>query len=330
PEQIQGGELVARSDIYSLGVTFYELVTGNRPFDGESEYQIMAAHLRGEPRAPRELDTSLPQVVNDVILTALARDPAQRFASAKAMHTALASLAPEPASLVAPRRPKAAKTHHVMYMAAGSLATIAVLIGAAVEAPKWSRAEANGSPVASHVANDSNEAPQLPAAAQAPAPVNAKPPSAPVPDTIPALKQFEENRSDDRRSRRPHNPRREHTDGVGQSTPPTDASPSEAAQQRPETAVPQSPDPEIPRLRDRLTLMNARMIAVGNSLENLRRAQAMSGLGLRSDMAAAEQRMLNEMAEAQKSLDSNDASSARMRLDAVEAQLSKLEDFLGK
>ncbi len=76
--------------------------------------------------------------------------------------------------------------------------------------------------------------------------------------------------------------------------------------------------------------MGARISAVRTSLDNLRRAQAQSGLGLRSDMVAAEERLLYQMSEADKSLANNDAASARKRLDAAETDLGKLENFLGK
>ena len=53
PEQIQGAvDLDARSDLYSVGVSLYELVTGKRPFDGDSQFAIMSAHLKNTPVPP--------------------------------------------------------------------------------------------------------------------------------------------------------------------------------------------------------------------------------------------------------------------------------------
>ena len=77
-------------------------------------------------------------------------------------------------------------------------------------------------------------------------------------------------------------------------------------------------------------LMSARVAAVRTSLQNLQNAQAESGLGLRSDIIAAEQRLLNQMDEAEGSLKNNDSGSARKRLDAAETELGKLENFFGK
>src|SRR6185369_12496145 len=80
PEQIQGSAgLDPRSDLYSLGVSLYELVTGKRPFDGDSQYAIMAAHLEKTPVPPITVDPRLPQLLNDVILMSVMKDPNARF-----------------------------------------------------------------------------------------------------------------------------------------------------------------------------------------------------------------------------------------------------------
>jgi serine/threonine-protein kinase len=89
PEQINGGQPDSRSDLYSLGVTLYEMVTGRRPFGGDSDYSIMAAHLQKAPVAPMEIVASVPQDLNDIILMAITKDPEQRFQSADAFHAAL-------------------------------------------------------------------------------------------------------------------------------------------------------------------------------------------------------------------------------------------------
>ena len=99
PEQIQGAtNLDARSDLYSVGVSLYELVTGRRPFDGDSQFAIMSAHLKNTPVPPVEIDPALPQAVNDVILLSVAKDPNARFQGAGAFRNALASVAPPAAA----------------------------------------------------------------------------------------------------------------------------------------------------------------------------------------------------------------------------------------
>src|ERR1051326_7240962 len=95
PEQIQGAtNLDARSDLYSVGVSLYELVTGKRPFDGDSQFAIMSAHLKNAPTPPVEIDPSLPAALNDIILLSVAKDPGARFQGAAAFHHALTSIMP--------------------------------------------------------------------------------------------------------------------------------------------------------------------------------------------------------------------------------------------
>ncbi len=92
PEQVKSETIDARADLYSLGVSLYELVTGRRPFQGDSNYAIMAAHLQQLPVPPIEVAPNLPRGLNDVILMALAKDPGQRFQSADAFRAALSSV----------------------------------------------------------------------------------------------------------------------------------------------------------------------------------------------------------------------------------------------
>lgn len=96
PEQIRAEPLDARSDLYSLGASLYEIVTSRRPFQGDSDYALMAAHLEKSPVPPIQVDASLPPALSEIIMRALAKDPAQRFESADAFRRALESVIDSP------------------------------------------------------------------------------------------------------------------------------------------------------------------------------------------------------------------------------------------
>jgi serine/threonine protein kinase len=90
PEQIRGESVDARTDVYSLGCILYELVTGLRPFDGDSEHEIAQKHLHREAIAPSELVWGLPWQLEDLLLEMLAKKPGRRPISAGAAGTRLA------------------------------------------------------------------------------------------------------------------------------------------------------------------------------------------------------------------------------------------------
>ena len=89
PEQVKGKRGDQRSDIYSFGAILYEMVTGSTPFQGESPYVVMNARVTGDPEAPRKLNHQLTPVLEEIILHALERDPAKRYATAAEMRREL-------------------------------------------------------------------------------------------------------------------------------------------------------------------------------------------------------------------------------------------------
>ena len=89
PEQAQGLPVDARSDLYSIGIVLYELLTGRPPFDAESAVTIALKQVSEEPVPPRRINPAVPPAVEAVVMRALRKDPAERFQDADEMIAAL-------------------------------------------------------------------------------------------------------------------------------------------------------------------------------------------------------------------------------------------------
>jgi serine/threonine-protein kinase len=388
PEQIQGAvDLDGRSDLYSVGVSLYEMCTNRRPFQGDSDYSIMAAHLNSAPVPPIELDPSLPAALNEIILMSIGKDPSQRFQTAEAFRLALNSVTGEsqavptipmgsatrigsgavrPAAPVGPLQgppplmseslanPKAASAtpiqpgsnRRALYMAIGSVATIAVLAVAALQAPKFFRSSSadTGTPAMSEPATIPSQStpPQQPAseepASQQPV---AQQPSMPEPSASRPV-QNEPKMSAQVRPQQPA--------ASAISTPPAQvpAQQTQASQTQPQAAAPQPPQnapapqtppaqvpavatvnaQELEDLQDRMILLATRANSIRGSLDAMRKQ--MGGLNLNAEFTTREQRMEAFLDQAEGALKSNDVTRGKKNLEAAERVIEELEKRLGR
>jgi len=85
PEQAKGGRVDVRSDIYSLGTVMYEMMTGRPPYDGESPVSVAIQHINGGAPMPSTINPNIPGGLEQIIMKAMAHDPADRYVSATAM-----------------------------------------------------------------------------------------------------------------------------------------------------------------------------------------------------------------------------------------------------
>lgn len=85
PEQVSGGKTDFRSDLYSVGVILYEMVTGKVPFDAENPVSVALMQLQSTPKRPSELVPDIPDGLEDIILKAMAKNPDLRYQSASEM-----------------------------------------------------------------------------------------------------------------------------------------------------------------------------------------------------------------------------------------------------
>lgn len=85
PEQAKGSYTDAKSDLYSLGIVMYEMLTGKVPFDADTSVSVALKHMQEDPEEPKNVNPEIPQSVNDIILKAMKKEPLARYQSASSM-----------------------------------------------------------------------------------------------------------------------------------------------------------------------------------------------------------------------------------------------------
>ena len=331
PEQVRGTTVDARSDIYSVGILLYELTAGRRPFEAENTFSILEAQLNTPPRPPIEINPALPPALNEIILTALDKEPMRRFQSADAFRKALESVRVRPGSVSQQQRSVAQPTqpppppsalapprsHRGLWMALGALVCVGALIGGAVALPHFWKSSASTkteSVVAAPVA-------QTPVVQTPPVqtPV-AVPPPATSPQTAPIANT-------------PHKvvtPLRPAAEPVSQQqAPPPVVTPQPQAVVAP--PPPAGPSQEqIDQVSEDLMKLHARADAIRGSLDHLRSQQAADGLSINPTVASGASRMDSYLQASDRAIQSNNLDSARKNMEHADAEVTKLEAFFGR
>jgi eukaryotic-like serine/threonine-protein kinase len=145
PEQIDGTPIDARSDIYSLGIIIYEMLTGKTPFAGETPWSVAFKHKNDPPHDPRELNPRIPESMSRVILKCLEKQKEQRYQSAEELLTDLSGIGEEHTRVDTRLKAKQAtaarrsiikmlrkKSAVLMIAAAAALPVLAVFLGKAL------------------------------------------------------------------------------------------------------------------------------------------------------------------------------------------------------
>jgi eukaryotic-like serine/threonine-protein kinase len=358
PEQVQAQPTDARSDLYSVGVSLYEMVTGQRMFNATSSFSIMEAQIKEAPRPPIEVQPSLPKPLSDLIVMSVAKNPAERFQTADAFRNALsqirescgapglpkpvvaaatpqpvqvtptrtsdvrpptpvsqpvpspvyAAATPTPSPTGTPLPPKSGSRQPYLILAVAVILLLATLAGA--RAYRSYKQNAATAAATSAMAPAGDQAPDQSAtsvpvapdqsASGTTAPDTSTPPNASAPD----VKKTTQARLN----------------------PPPGPSAEELAAQ---AALEQQK-----KLLDAMEIeddhLESRAAAVESSLEALESQMHQSGLGLRGDMVSARASMRSDMQKAKQALEGSDPERARRYLDQANAEISKLEGFLGR
>lgn len=139
PEQILGDEIDGRTDVYAAGIVLYQLLTGKMPFSGRTYEEIIVRHVQDSCPNPKDLVGDLPALLCDVILTATAKKPADRFQSAEAFRRLLGQV---PSQIGAGLPEPLSRNRFKMWQLAAGVGLIGVLLAIGVSLRPVPKADA--------------------------------------------------------------------------------------------------------------------------------------------------------------------------------------------
>jgi serine/threonine-protein kinase len=347
-------------------VTLYEMLTGRKPFQADTSYSVLNAHMNEAPTPPVELDPSISPQLNAIVLRAMAKLPEQRFQTAEEFRSALKALrevpAPQPAiqaaapetpfqdwtaapaagpQYTAPQPPafvpvppppapppRAAKSHRGLWIGLGAATAILALVAVAWLLPRVFSTNASQKPQT--VAIDTTS--------PANAPVQVSPPAAqnPVPEQQPSSPPTQPKPSPS--GAITHTAKAPSGEGKTPRepyvSPASAASPSTSSSETPSASAPSAtPGPSPRDLRDahdRYANLEARADAALAGVEQIRSQQQAQGLDIRGDILATMNRLHRQLDEAHQALAEKDMDTANEYMNRAEEATTRLEKFLGR
>ena len=359
PEQVKGESVDARSDLYSVGLSLYEILTGRLPFRGDSGYSLMVAQLQQLPEPPIVLRPELPQALNDIILMVLAKEPAKRFQSATALRNALKTALPQGVAPVGAGR-SGVPSATTIFMDPTAAATVpsappptapahqptrpaTVAAAASVSAPAAAMQPPPPAAQKNHrglymalggvlvVAMLAGAAFYVPRHAKAHAGEGSSTPAQPAEAPAQPAAQPAQPAQAPAPAAPSAADQAAAAKAAQQAAAAKAAADAAAAQAAAQAAAEAAAKAEaLKEAQTQADQISSRAAAIGSSLDTLQRQQATQGYGLRGDMVAARSRMQTNLAHAEAALQQQDGAKAKEYLDKAEADAETLERFLGR